>query len=313
MIYFYKYYINYLKRNNSTFLLNYTVLSILLNYLFYKFYDYFNKGVWLQNLAIFVMLLFLIYWFFSVFLFLINKNNLNRYTSVIQRFWKRSLHLFWIIEIFLFLIYLFLVSITPEENFYTLDSNRLNRRYILDLYEFFNKMSYIIIFIFYINFYLFFFRFSSKQSLFILFILFLNYLLLEFIQMYYLLNFVYDFFYKYDENDYFWSYEWEGLKTRTQNHFVVLLSILKFWHTFYIYIYLYIYIWYKFNKNNSYNWISTLLQNFFYIFLFNIIFMYVWLKYTIKYFSIMHYYWFFSNTNIIFNLQKYFNWYYYYL
>ena len=87
----------------------------------------------------------------------------------------------------------------PEENFHILDNNRVNRKYILDLYDFFYKICYMSIIISYLNFYLFFFRFSLKHYVFALYIVFLKYLIIEFLQMYYLLNFSYNFSYKYEE------------------------------------------------------------------------------------------------------------------
>ena len=81
-----------------------------------------------------------------------------------------------------------------------LDSNRYNRKYILDLYEFFNKICYMTIVISYLNFYLFFFRYSSKSYTFILYLIFINYLILEFLQMYFLINFTYNFSYNYKED-----------------------------------------------------------------------------------------------------------------
>jgi len=274
------------------------------------YYDHVIKGYWIHNILFFVALASLIYWFISIFIFLVKKNYLSKYTSLIQRFWKRSLYLFWLIEVFLFFIYVFLIMNTPEENFYMLDSNRLNRSYLSELKDFFVKLIILFYFTIYLVFLLFFIKFSNKIKFIYLFIVLWFYLYSEFNQMYYLCNFFYNYTFIFDSDDKLWQFEWDVLKSRTQNYYVYILVLLKFWHTLYIYIYVIIFIWFSLNNVVSYNWLSALIQNFFFLYLFNLIFLYVWVKFFIKYNSMVEYYWFFININnnlTFIGLSKYFN------
>ena len=50
------------------------------------YYDHVIKGYWIHNILFFVALASLIYWFISIFIFLVKKNYLSKYTSLIQRF-----------------------------------------------------------------------------------------------------------------------------------------------------------------------------------------------------------------------------------
>ena len=59
---------------------------------------------------------------------------------MIQRFWKRALYLFWLLEIGLFMIYLFLSLISPQEVSYMLDNTQLFLSYGNDLSSFFRSL-----------------------------------------------------------------------------------------------------------------------------------------------------------------------------
>ena len=83
------------------------ILAMLLSmsimyYLLYIKLLTFNKLVFEWTLIIMFL-----YWLFSGFVFFIKKYQYSKFTSVIQRFWKRTYILFWLIESGVFLIFFF--------------------------------------------------------------------------------------------------------------------------------------------------------------------------------------------------------------
>jgi len=113
-------------------------LCVLLQWVF--LWNQINWYLSLQSIISIISCLYLSYWFITIFLYLIKKVYLGKFTSMIQRFWKRSFMLFWLIEIFLFSIYLFLICNNPEETLYMLDFNKLNKTFFISCIDFFYKL-----------------------------------------------------------------------------------------------------------------------------------------------------------------------------
>lgn len=105
-------------------------LGFIYKYFFFSFLIIFLSS-WLilftgfvifsKHVIFMLIIFFIFYWIYSIFLFLYKKTQYSIYVSTIQRFWKRSLYLFWLIELFLFFIYLFLMLNSPNETYYLLD------------------------------------------------------------------------------------------------------------------------------------------------------------------------------------------------
>jgi hypothetical protein len=65
------------------------------------------------------------YWLISGFVFFIKKYQYSKFTTVIQRFWKRTFIIFWMIEGSLFICFFYLVLNAPEEPLYMYDQIRI--------------------------------------------------------------------------------------------------------------------------------------------------------------------------------------------
>lgn len=71
-------------------------------------------------------IVFILYFFINIWFYFYNIYSFSKYTSSVQRFWKRTFMLFWVIEFFLFSIFLYLLFISPEEPYYTYSSTKSN-------------------------------------------------------------------------------------------------------------------------------------------------------------------------------------------
>lgn len=290
-------------------------LCVLLQWVF--LWNQINWYLSLQSIISIISCLYLSYWFITIFLYLIKKVYLGKFTSMIQRFWKRSFMLFWLIEIFLFSIYLFLICNNPEETLYMLDFNKLNKTFFISCIDFFYKlfiMLYCLI-ILYVSLIL--IKFSEKINFLILFVILYFLLYLEINQLFFFNTFFFNYVYIYDIEDKSWASEFDVLKNRIYYYYIYIFILLKYWHILYIYIYFILWYWYVYNFNmQSYNWISAFYQNYMFIYLFNLIYIYIFIKQVFKGSFVGEYYWFFLNNNtvnVIYDILYYFNFLYIYI
>jgi len=317
------FYFNFKLLNNNKNFLNY-YLSF-----FYSFYKYFWIAIkyWVFALLIgFLIIYFTLvlkslpfnkiifcwiavimfgYWLISGFVFFIKKYQFGKYTSAIQRFWRRTYILFWLIEIGTFSVFLFLTINASQESFYMFDQISIFKTHLYSWKLFFLKLFpiaalLIITYIFILSLK---WNIFSKHSLWLLILtLFLTYVVwLEFYQFYHVLHFYGNLNWIYDIDDHSWVLEQEPRRTRIVNHYVMLLFILKFWHIVFIYG-----VWIFFVLRSleigriRYPLLAANFQNFLILYIFAWIFMYPWFKFFFRKFLDSPYYWFYVNNRKLF-------------
>ena len=123
----------------------YTIVTFIHNNII--FFKFFYK---------YVILLSIIYLLVSMFLFLSKHIGFGKYTSQLQRFWKRSYILFWGLEFFLFFLYIYLLTVHFSESTYFLDLRPLILQ-LPDLSNYFIINCFLILLIIWLNYSLIFF------------------------------------------------------------------------------------------------------------------------------------------------------------
>ena len=250
-------------------------------------------------------ILMFVYWIISGFVFFFKKYQFGKYTTSIQRFWRRTYILFWMIEGGTFLVFLFFTLNSSQESFYMYDQINIFKTHLYSWKYFLLKIFPIIILI--ISTYLLLISLKwnlySKQSIILLVLtFFLTYLVwLEFYQFFHVLNFYGNLNWIYDIDDHTWSLELEPRRTRMVNHYVMLLFILKFWHIIFIYgfwIFFVLRCWET--KRIRYPLLAANFQNFIILYIFAWVFMYPWFKFYFRKFLDIPYYWFYINNRKIF-------------
>jgi len=119
----------------------------------------------------------------------------------------------------------------------------------------------------------------------------------EFYQFFHVINFYGSFNWVFDIDEKVWSLELEVRKSRTVNHYIMLMIMLKFWHIVFIFI-----IWVFFVLRSleigriRYPLLSANLQNFLILYLFAWVMMFPWLKFIFRRYLDMPYYWFYVNN-----------------
>jgi hypothetical protein len=261
------------------------------------------------NTAIFQMfgLLMFFYWLISGFVFFIKKYKFSKFTSVIQRFWRRAYILFWLLESCLLIVFLYLTLNASQESVYSLDQIAVFKSHNNSIKFFIPKimLSTILIVLGYLLLLNLKWNFFRKQIIFvaaITIILIFN-LMQESYQMFHALNFYSNLFWTYSIEDKLWSLEFDARRTRLVNHYTIILLILKYWHVVFIYFF-WVFTTLRANESSSVNYpiYSANFQNFVILFIMSFISLYPQLKLLLAPFFTEPYFWFFLNPNSTFVL-----------
>jgi hypothetical protein len=258
-----------------------------------------------------ISIVMFLYWLVSGFVFFFKKYQFGKYTTAIQRFWRRSYILFWLIEGATFLVFLFFTINSSQESFYMFDQISIYKTHLYSWRFFFLKIFPIVLLIVITYLLMISLKWNiySKHSIWLLGLtFFLTYVVwLEFYQFYHVINFYGNLNWVYDIDDHSWSLEQEPRRTRMVNHYVMLLCILKFWHIVFIYgfwIFFVLRCWET--KRIRYPLLAANFQNFIILYIFAWVFMYPWFKFFFRKFLDSPYYWFYINNRRLF-LRVFFN------
>lgn len=273
---------------------------------------YYNSGIFIRNCLFGLSFFFLAYWVVSIFTYLFKKARFGTFTRMIQRFWKRSLYLFWLLEIGLFMIYLYLSLISPQEVAYMLDNTQLLLSYGTDLLSFFKTLLRPLFILLIANLYLLNHKYNGSKIAItsLLTLLLVSGLYEDFLQFYAINQHYSNYSWLHTSvensndvtirNGYIgvWEQELAELKLRPFIHYMYLLVFLKLWHTlFIVYFFLFFENARLFSNNTSFNAISANIQNFYFLMFFSYILKISLIKYYLNYLGSFVYYWFYTNPN----------------
>jgi hypothetical protein len=281
------------------------VFSIFFLFFTFYFLCYIKQLPYSKLIFEWFLLLMFIYWLISGFVFFFKKYQFSKYTSVIQRFWKRSYILFWLIESGVFLVFFYLTLNASEEPVYMYDQIKLYKTHLFSWRIFLNKLVLTVVLIVIGYFFLLKIKWSifTKQTFFLfIFTFILVYILwLEFYQFFHIVSGYGYLTWVFNHEDLQWSIEQEFKKQRLSNNYIALCLIAKFWHLVFIFVF-WIFFILRINESRRvrYPLYSANYQNFIILYLMNWLYMYPWFKFLFRGFFDNSYYWFFINSRYIF-------------
>lgn len=240
---------------------------------------------------------FFLYLLLSGFVFFLKRYNFSKFTTIISRFWKRSFNLFWLLEGFVFVCFIYLTFNASSEVLYFYDYQALFKTHLFSFRLFFFKLLLLTAIISVTFFLLGSFEFV-KPSTVSFYILGISAALLyvtwvEFTQFFHFISFCDFFTWNYNADSYEWVLENEFRKTRIVNNYVLVCVVAKFWHLIIIVL-----IWFFSanrileNSDSREYLIGANLQNFIILYLLNWIAMYPWAKYLLRKYLNISYLWF---------------------
>lgn len=241
------------------------------------------------------------YWLVSGFVFFFKKYQYRYFTSSIQRFWRRSFILFWSIEGFLFVIFIYLTLNANNEPVFMYDESQVYKTHLFSWRYFIIKMfpaTLLIIFSYFILLSLKWNVFSKSNFLCLLVTALLGYILWqEFYQFFHLMSFYGNLTWVYDLEEHLWSLEVEFKRTRITNHYVTICLVAKFWHLVFVVVFWMFFVLRSLEFGRiRYPLMSANFQNFIIVYIMSWAYMYPWFKYVWKKFLEMPYFWFYVNT-----------------
>jgi hypothetical protein len=249
------------------------------------------------------------YWMLSIFMFLYNTSRLSKYTTVISGFWRRSFALFWVIEGFLFSIYIFLVLNCSIEIEWLSDQKQLFQNNDLLSIFFFNDIfnNIVLIALLYIltkNF-IFSKRLLSIVILIVLLLVSIRIFWNEFLQFFLYSQYFNFYTLSFDKSVNVWVYSTSLIPFKVISQWLFLLIFLKFWHTIFIFMVFFINIRLFYNNmlysNSSFFKIS--LYNFLIFMIFGFLMFVFFIKIYMNYSYSYIFYWFYFNN---FSLEDFF-------
>lgn len=251
------------------------------------------------NTQILFVVMFL-YWLISGFVFFIKKYQFSKYTSVVQRFWKRSYAIFWMLETIVFLIFFYLTMNSSEEPVYMYDQIKIYKTHLFSWRWFIVKLVPCILLLL-LSYYILlqikwglFFR--NSTFIFIITIIIIYSVWLEFYQFFHIINWYSNFFWIYDYDENLWYLDLDIRRTRLINNYTALCLMAKFWHLIFIFVF-WIFTILRLNEMEriTYQLYSANLQNFIILYIMSWLYMFPWFKYLFRKYLDFSYYWFFVN------------------
>ena len=274
-------------------------ITILLLFIYYSF---FIKSLPFSKVFFgYLLLANMFYLFISGFIFFFKKYQYRLYTSIIQRFWRRSLMVFWIIEGTLFSVFVYLIFNSSQEPIHMYDNLQIYKTHLYSWRFFLPKViiSTFIIVLTYILLLSLKWNTFTKTNNFILVItvLILYVAWLEFYQLFHLMNSYGVSNWVYDLSDHLWNLELEFKRTRIINHYLTIGLVAKFWHIVFAVVFWVFFIFRGIESSRyRYPLLAANLQNFIIIYIMSWLYMYPWFKNIIRKGMDMPYFWFFINN-----------------
>lgn len=250
-----------------------SIISLASVYLI--FYALYLQFVFYGFIAFFVF-----YWVSSIFVFLFKSGVYSKATSVVQRFWKRTLYLFWSIEFFLFFIYGWLVLIAPSEVEWMFHQSQLFSGTYVEGSLLFSQILFTLSII-YVTTLVQYFMAYSKVELFLLSLLLLLFAVLigDGSQIITLSLYYGGVSTNFNSIDLTWSVCGDILENSAKGNYTWLVVLLKFWHTAFIVVfYLFILMFFLQTGRSFHGMYSSIMQNFAFLYLFSFILYYFLVK-----------------------------------
>lgn len=281
--------------------LKYWILGLILGLSSFYYLTYIRLLPFNKVIFEWMLIIMFLYWLMSGFVFFIKKYQYSKFTSVVQRFWKRSYMLFWCIESGTFLVFFYLTLNSPEEPVYMYDQIKLFKTHLFSWRLFLPKLIPVITLIILSYFLVLNIKwtsFSKQVPILVSITLVLIYVFwLEFYQFFHIISYYENLVWSFDSDEFLWNLDSEFKRTRIVNNTVTICLLAKFWHLVFIFVF---WIFFVLRVNEigrvRYPLLAANAQNFVILYIMSWLYMYPWLKFAFRRHLENQYYWYFYNA-----------------
>lgn len=299
--YFNYYFIHYL--SGIRFIWNglkYWLLGLILGLTTFYYLTYIRLLPFSKIIFEWILIIMFVYWLLSGFVFFIKKYQYSKFTTVIQRFWKRTYILFWLLESGVFLVFFFITWNSSEEPVYMYDQIKLFKTHLFSWRLFLLKLIPVVTLIilsYYLLLSLKWTTFTKQVPVLVAITLVLIYVFwLEFYQFFHIINFYGNLVWSFDTDEFLWNLDIDFKRTRIVNNTLTICLLAKFWHLVFIFIF-WVFFMLRINEIGRvrYALLAANLQNFIILYIMSWLYMYPWIKFLARKHGESPYYWFFYN------------------
>ena len=282
------------------------ILSFIISIIYFLFYYFYIQIEGFKQLIIWFFAIVFFYYIINIFNNIIIKLSIGKFITSIQRFWKRTAIIFWIIEIFLFLLFFYYFLNSSQEPIYFYDFNNLNQEILIQI-EVGIYSNIILVFCIVLSMYLLFnINLLTHIKIYVILII----LILSIFFM--LCNESYQFFYiinnfniknlNLNENQ-LWEFTIEKTNFRVKQQYFIFCLLLKYWHFIFIFIsWFFFFIKFIEFKKVNITLLSYNLQNLIILYILNLGCLIQWIKFLFKFKLEYNYNFFFFNYNNFYNI-----------
>jgi len=258
-----------------------------------------------QQLGVWYIILIVFFWLLLGFVDFLNKYKNGKYTTAVQKFWKKTIIIFWLIEIFLFILFFYYYLNSSQEPAYMYDFYNLNCEFLSQCDVILQTNSIILLIIFFnyilinnINYY------NNKQNYILLLIITLltfYILIIESYQFFYIITSFSEKYWNFSPLTNSWIIDDNYLNIRVKQQYFIMCLMAKYWHFIFIFIsWFFTIINILNNKKINYSLLSSNLQNYIILYILNFSCLIQFLNFFLKKYIELYYNWFFFNFDDLF-------------
>lgn len=279
-----------------------TLVAVFLMFVYFLYTIFFFKIQFLKQLSVWFVIGMLYFWLMSGFNFFVKRYQYGKFTSQIQRFWKRTNTSFWLIEGFLILLFFYYYLNSSQEPMYMYDYSALNQEFLVPLQIAGINVVVLSLVIYFMYFTL--LRINSNSwtqlnlylvliSVFIFFSFFI-----ETYQFYYLLSTFNERLWVFNEDENMWGIDTDSPILRTKHQYLFVCLIAKYWHFLFIFLSWVFFLIKSFERRKvTYVLFGANLQNMILLYALNFACYLQWFKWIYRRFFDLPYTWFFANID----------------
>jgi hypothetical protein len=298
-------------QNDNTFIINfnliynffkYSILSISIALLYFLYTIFFFKIQFLKQISLWLIVLMIFFWLISGFNFFLKRYQFSKFTSQIQRFWKRTNICFWLIEGFLLLLFFYYYLNSSQEPNFMYDYSSLNQEYLISTYTIFLNILILSIIIYIMYFTL--IRINSNSweqlsiHLLIISIFIFSSFYIETYQFYYVISIFNERLWVFNEEENIWAIDIDNPILRTKLQYFSVCLIAKYWHFLFIFLSWVFFVIKSFERKKiTYVLFGLNLQNIIILYFLNLACYLQWFKWLYRRFFDLPYTWFFTNID----------------
>lgn len=279
-----------------------TLVAVLAMFVYFLYTIFFFKIQFLKQLSVWFVIGMLYFWLMSGFNFFLKRYQYGKFTSQIQRFWKRTNTYFWLIEGFLILLFFYYYLNSSQEPLYMYDYSALNQEFLTSLHVIGVNVILLSVVIYLMYFVM--LRLNSNSwtqvNLYLIFIstfVFFSFFI-ETYQFYYLISTFNERLWVFNEEENMWGVDVDNPILRTKHQYLFVCLIAKYWHFLFIFLSWVFFLMKSFERRKvTYVLFGANLQNMILLYVLNFACYAQWFKWIYRRFFDLPYTWFFTSID----------------